>query len=141
MAVPYRLITPLPTRELLIVIHGFHSPSRPNVQCLLTLRRAPSWRVAAGLSIEPDVPRAAPQAVCDGSLGPGSSTSTIVGAGGACVFSSVDVVVVVVVVTVSGVAARVAVAGLAGVVVEVLVAVGRTAGGGDGITSVCARAL
>src|SRR5439155_7194634 len=112
-------------------IQEYHSPSRPNVHCLLTLSRAPSWTASAGLSKEADDARYAPQAICDGSRGPGSSTATMVGAGGACVLGSADVVVVVVVVTVAGLAIVVAVAAFAGVVVVVLVAVGSTGGAGD----------
>src|SRR5712675_1263983 len=65
----------------------------------------------------------------------------MVGAGGACVLGSADVVVVVVVVMVAGVAIAVAVAAFAGVTVVVLVAVG-SSGGTDGLLAFdWARAL
>src|SRR4051812_49667821 len=52
----------------------------------------------------------------------------MVGAGGACVFGSVEVLVVVTMVTVAGMAGDVLLAAFAGVIVVVLVAVGSGAG-------------
>src|ERR687883_618246 len=43
MTVPYALNAPARTVwAASTAIHGFHSASRPNVQCLLTRRRAPT---------------------------------------------------------------------------------------------------
>src|SRR3954465_4681347 len=78
--------------------------------------------------MEPDDPREAPHALCEGSRGPGSSTAMIVGAGGACVLGSAEVVVVVVMGMVAGMGPAVLVAALRGVVVVVLDAVGSIGG-------------
>src|SRR5512147_2167793 len=85
MTVPYALNAP--ARKVVapyIEIHGFHSASRPSVQCVLTRRRRPSCTARAALSTEPERPRQPPQAPSDGSCGPGCATGTVTGAGGSC---------------------------------------------------------